>query len=123
MSNNTQSNNNLNLNVYNSIAINPNKILTPTSRGMEKNSQKIKDNTKIKSYKEFFYMEEKKISTEYITLGQFLKFANIIETGGREKEFLKTNVVLVNSIEENRRGRKLYRGDVVEVNNKSFKIC
>ena len=67
-------------------------------------------------------MEEKKISTEYITLGQFLKFANIIETGGREKEFLKTNVVLVNSIEENRRGRKLYRGDVVEVNNKSFKI-
>ncbi|MDD6226539.1 MAG: S4 domain-containing protein YaaA [Bacilli bacterium] len=68
-------------------------------------------------------MEEKKISTEYITLGQFLKFANIIETGGREKEFLKTNVVLVNSIEENRRGRKLYRGDVVEVNNKSFKIC
>lgn len=68
-------------------------------------------------------MEGKKISTEYITLGQFLKFANIIETGGREKEFLKTNVVLVNSIEENRRGRKLYRGDVVEVNNKSFKIC
>ena len=68
-------------------------------------------------------MEEKKISTEYITLGQFLKFAKIIETGGREKEFLKTNVVLVNSIEENRRGRKLYRGDVVEVNNKSFKIC
>ena len=68
-------------------------------------------------------MEEKKISTEYITLGQFLKFASIIETGGREKEFLKTNVVLVNSIEENRRGRKLYRGDVVEVNNKSFKIC
>ena len=68
-------------------------------------------------------MEEKKISTEYITLGQFLKFANIIETGGREKEFLKTNVVLVNSIEENRRGRKLYRGDVVEVNNKYFKIC
>ncbi|MCI5630778.1 MAG: S4 domain-containing protein YaaA [Bacilli bacterium] len=68
-------------------------------------------------------MEEKKISTEYITLGQFLKFANIIETGGREKEFLKTNVVLVNSIEENRRGRKLYRGDVVEVNNNSFKIC
>ena len=67
-------------------------------------------------------MEEKKISTEYITLGQFLKFANIIETGGREKEFLKTNVVLVNSIEENRRGRKLYRGDVVEVSNKSFKI-
>ena len=68
-------------------------------------------------------MEEKKISTEYITLGQFLKFANIIETGGREKEFLKTNVVLVNSTEENRRGRKLYRGDVVEVNDKSFKIC
>ena len=68
-------------------------------------------------------MEEKKISTEYITLGQFLKFANIIETGGREKEFLKTNIVLVNSIEENRRGRKLYRGDVVEVNNNSFKIC
>ena len=57
---------------------------------------------------------------EYITLNVLLKLANIISTGGMAKIFLQENVVLVNGEEENRRGRKLYRGDVVEVDNKAF---
>ena len=57
---------------------------------------------------------------EYITLNVLLKLADIISTGGMAKIFLQENVVLVNGEEENRRGRKLYRGDVVEVDNKAF---
>ena len=57
---------------------------------------------------------------EYITLNVLLKLADIIPTGGMAKIFLQENVVLVNGEEENRRGRKLYRGDVVEVDNKAF---
>ena len=57
---------------------------------------------------------------EYITLNVLLKLANIISTGGMAKIFLQENVVLVNGEEESRRGRKLYRGDVVEVDNKAF---
>ena len=59
---------------------------------------------------------------EYITLGVLLKIAGIIDTGGQAKYFLSENVVLVNGEEDNRRGRKLYHGDVIEVNNHSFII-
>ena len=59
--------------------------------------------------------EEIGISTEYITLGQFLKLANVVESGGMVKIFLSEFEVLVNGEIENRRGRKLYEGDTVEV--------
>ena len=59
---------------------------------------------------------------EYITLNVLLKIANIISTGGMAKIYLQENIVLVNGEEENRRGRKLYRGDVIEVENKTFII-
>ncbi|MDC3417733.1 S4 domain-containing protein YaaA [Aquibacillus salsiterrae] len=59
--------------------------------------------------------EEIKIKTEYIPLGQFLKLANILETGGMVKLFLAENIVYVNGEPENRRGKKLYPGDKVEV--------
>ena len=58
----------------------------------------------------------------FITLGILLKIAGIIDTGGQAKYFLAENKVLVNGEEDNRRGRKLYHGDVVEVSNHSFII-
>ena len=61
--------------------------------------------------------EEISINTEYIQLGQFLKLANIIESGGMVKLFLAENPVYVNDEPENRRGRKLYPGDKVEVDD------
>ncbi|KAB8136268.1 S4 domain-containing protein YaaA [Gracilibacillus oryzae] len=61
-------------------------------------------------------MEERiEINTEYIQLGQFLKLANILESGGMVKVFLQENGVFVNGELENRRGRKLYPGDKVVV--------
>jgi len=59
---------------------------------------------------------------EYITLGVLLKIAGIIDTGGQAKFFLSENVVLVNGEEDNRRGRKLYRGDEIRVLDKTFLI-
>ena len=58
----------------------------------------------------------------FITLGVLLKITGIIDTGGQAKYFLAENKVLVNGEEDNRRGRKLYRGDVIEVSNHSFVI-
>jgi ribosome-associated protein len=55
------------------------------------------------------------ISTEYITLGQFLKLADCIGTGGEVKHFLQEKSVRVNGETENRRGRKLRVGDQIEV--------
>ena len=54
-----------------------------------------------------------KITTEYITLGQFLKLADIIQSGGEAKAFLKSNSLIVNGEDENRRGRKLRDGDEI----------
>lgn len=55
------------------------------------------------------------IEEEFITLGQFLKHADIIQSGGMARPFLETYVVLVDGEEEQRRGKKLYPGTVVEI--------
>jgi len=59
---------------------------------------------------------------EFITLGVLLKITGIISTGGQAKYFLMENDILVNGEPDNRRGRKLYRGDKVEVLNSVFLI-
>jgi ribosome-associated protein len=63
-------------------------------------------------------MKEVKIKTEYITLGQLLKFANVIQNGGETKFFLENNKIYVNNEPENRRGKKLYPGDKVNITPK-----
>jgi ribosome-associated protein len=63
-----------------------------------------------------------KANEEYITLQNLLKICDIIPTGGMAKFFLMENKVLVNNTPEDRRGRKLYDGDVVKVLNQEFKV-
>lgn len=60
-------------------------------------------------------MEIVEINREFITLGQLLKFENIVESGGMVKVFLSENEVLVNGEQDSRRGRKLYPGDIVQL--------
>ncbi|GIP59165.1 S4 domain-containing protein YaaA [Paenibacillus woosongensis] len=55
------------------------------------------------------------ISTEYIKLDQFLKLADCVPTGGMAKALLQEAAVKVNGEPEDRRGRKLYPGDTVDV--------
>ncbi|RCX15561.1 S4 domain protein YaaA [Fontibacillus phaseoli] len=55
------------------------------------------------------------ISSEYIKLDQFLKLADCVSTGGMAKALLQEGAVKVNQEPEERRGRKLYPGDLIEV--------
>jgi S4 domain protein YaaA len=58
---------------------------------------------------------EIKVETEFIPLGQFLKLADVIQTGGMAKWFLSENFIFINGEQDQRRGRKLYPGDKVEI--------
>ena len=62
------------------------------------------------------------IEKEPILLGQFLKFVGIITNGGEAKIFLLDAVVKVNNVTENRRGKKLFNNDLVEINKEKYKI-
>ncbi|MDR2369411.1 MAG: RNA-binding S4 domain-containing protein [Mycoplasmataceae bacterium] len=62
------------------------------------------------------------INDNYITLGQFLKLAKIIVNGGQARIFLATNTVLINNIREQRRGKKIYCGDTINIVDKQFVI-
>ncbi len=63
--------------------------------------------------KESGFMEKIIIRSEYITLGQFIKFTNIVSSGGMVKAILEEYTIYVNDILEARRGKKLYPGDKV----------
>lgn len=56
-----------------------------------------------------------KIDRSFITLGQLLKEEGIIPTGGAAKWFLKEHKVKINDELDQRRGKKLYPGDKVEI--------
>ena len=54
------------------------------------------------------------VQGDHITLGQLLKVAGIIGTGGEAKFYLAETVVIVNGEPEQRRGRKLRPGDRIQ---------
>ena len=68
-------------------------------------------------------MESIEINTCFITLGQFLKHIDLISSGGEFKSFIETNEIFVNDEKEDRRGRKLFKTDIIRINNKTYKIC
>ncbi|MBL1229324.1 S4 domain-containing protein YaaA [Enterococcus sp. BWB1-3] len=55
------------------------------------------------------------LETDYMTLGQFLKEINVISSGGQAKWYLAETSVFVDGELENRRGRKLYPGMMIEI--------
>lgn len=63
------------------------------------------------------------IKTDYITLSQFLKLSNIVQSGGEAKIFLLNEEILVNGQKDNRKGKKLYKNDQILVNNEEYIIC
>lgn len=60
---------------------------------------------------------EFKLKDEFITLAQLLKACDIVYSGGQAKEYLANVDVFVNGEKENRRGKKIHSGDVVETND------
>jgi ribosome-associated protein len=59
-------------------------------------------------------MRDVGIRDDMIRLGQFLKLAGVIESGGEGKTLIAAGDVFVNGEVETRRGRQLHRGDVVD---------
>ena len=57
-----------------------------------------------------------------ITLGQALKVANVVGTGGEAKVLIQAGEVRVNGEVETRRGLKLREGDVVEVGDEKMEV-
>ena len=55
------------------------------------------------------------IKTAFITLGQLLKEESVVDSGGQAKWYLLEHSVSVNNEPDDRRGRKLYPGDSVDV--------
>jgi ribosome-associated protein len=63
------------------------------------------------------------IKDESIRLGQFLKLANLIESGSDAKPVLADGQVSVNGEVEMRRGRQLVTGDVVSMAGQSARVA
>ena len=59
-------------------------------------------------------MEQIAITTEYIKLDAFLKFAALVGTGGEAKLVIADGLVGVNGETCTQRGKKLFPGDVVD---------
>lgn len=63
------------------------------------------------------------IRDESIRLGQFLKLADLIESGSEAKELMIQGSVSVNGEVETRRGRRLVPGDVVELAGAAARVA
>ena len=59
---------------------------------------------------------------DYIQLQQILKKEDIVGSGGEAKMIIQDGFVKVNGEVETRRGRKLYSGDIVEVEGKKIVV-
>ena len=62
------------------------------------------------------------LNKEYITLGQLLKIADIVSSGGEAKIALLELDITVNGEQENRRGKKLYSGDVIIIDGNKIEL-
>ncbi len=62
------------------------------------------------------------IKTDIIRLGQFLKVAGLVDTGGEAKMRIQAGEAKVNGEVETRRGKQLSPGDIVEFGGKKAEI-
>ncbi len=62
------------------------------------------------------------LKDDYIKLGQALKAARLVDSGLTAKIVIQDGQVKVNNITELQRGKKLYKGDVVEFEGNIIKI-
>ncbi len=58
---------------------------------------------------------EQEIRGDMITLGQLIKVLNLVSSGAEVKQYLHGESVFVNGDADDRRGRKLYPGDLIKL--------
>jgi len=68
-------------------------------------------------------IEDVPIGGEVIRLGQFLKFAGLLDSGGNVKEAIFDGLVAVNGEVDRRRGRQLQLGDIVSFDGRRVRVC
>lgn len=66
--------------------------------------------------------EQMKITTEFIKLDSFLKFAGLAQTGGEAKQWIEEKKVLVNGEICTMRGRKLRNQDRVRLGQREIEV-
>ena len=59
---------------------------------------------------------------EFIKLGQALKLAGVVEDGVEAKYAIQDGLVQVNGEVDQRRGRKVYEGDVITFEDQEIKV-
>lgn len=63
------------------------------------------------------------ITTEFIQLDQFLKWIGIADTGGQVKFWIEDRQLFVNNMLITERRKKLYPGDIIKLNDKSWIVA
>lgn len=67
-------------------------------------------------------MRDVSIRDDTIRLGQLLKLAGLADSGGEARMLLDDGAVTVNGEAEQRRGRQLRDGDVVEAGGETVRV-
>ncbi|WP_196001812.1 RNA-binding S4 domain-containing protein [Clostridium sp. 1001271B_151109_B4] len=67
-------------------------------------------------------MNKIQIKTEFIKLDSFLKFSGAVSMGSEAKMLILDELVKVNNEICTQRGKKLYKGDIVEFNGESYEV-
>ena len=65
---------------------------------------------------------EIKIKDDFIKLGQALKLAGVVEDGVEAKYVIQDGLVKVNGETDERRGRKVYEGDIISFKENDIKV-
>ncbi|WP_194383247.1 RNA-binding S4 domain-containing protein [Microbacterium luteum] len=68
-------------------------------------------------------IEDVAIGGDGIRLGQFVKFAGLLDSGGDVKEAIIDGFVTVNGDVDRRRGRQLQVGDIVSFEDRTLRVC
>ncbi|MCS5721545.1 RNA-binding S4 domain-containing protein [Herbiconiux sp. CPCC 203407] len=68
-------------------------------------------------------IDDVSIGGEMIRLGQFVKFAGLLDSGGTVKEAIADGDITVNGEVDLRRGRQLHPGDVVAFEERRARVC
>jgi ribosome-associated protein len=68
-------------------------------------------------------VREVPIRDDMIRLGQFLKLADLVDSGAEAKPLLVDGEVFVNGELETRRGRQLVKGDVVSLGEAAVRVA
>jgi ribosome-associated protein len=85
-------------------------------------SGKVNDNGSVHLVAELEAPVRDVVVTGEIRLGQFLKLAELVDTGAESKELIAAGEVVVNDEVETRRGRQLVDGDVVHTRASAVRV-